>query len=106
MEISEENDVERRGAFGICAIRNRGACAIYIGPGGDAERKESVIEECVCSVCGRVDDAGTGGDVEWVLCDLCERWMHTSCDSIRSRKLCISDSDDLYFCSVCRSKLH
>lgn len=90
---------------GICAITNRGACAISVGPGGDAARNESVIEECVCSVCGEVDDAGTGGDVEWVFCDLCERWVHTSCDIIRSRKSC-SDSDDLYFCSVCWSKLY
>ena len=90
-------------AFGIYAITNGGAYAISVGPGGDAERKESVTGECVC---GKVDDAGTGGDVEWVLCDLYERWMHTSCDSIRSRKSCISCSGDFYFCSVCWSKLY
>ena len=82
-----------------------------IGPGGDADREtqESVVQEDEeddrgCAVCGcRDDDDLNAGQVQWVFCDFCDSWLHSTCDR-RNDGSCQLE-DKVNCCAACKKKL-
>ena len=65
------------------------------GPSGDAMEEEEE-EEDICGICGNPEPPITdcSQNIEWVMCDLCECWIHVVCTE---KGVC----GDMFRCAKC-----
>ncbi|KAL5007367.1 hypothetical protein ScPMuIL_016173 [Solemya velum] len=72
-----------------------------VGPKGDCCSMEEEDDEEVCNIClERNPPTKMGAKVEWVACDMCDRWLHVLC--CKNAKMI---AQDRFVCSVCKAIL-
>nr|XP_054751747.1 lysine-specific demethylase 5A-like isoform X1 [Lytechinus pictus] len=80
-------------------------------PGNLPIKKEDIKEEVIINVDGDEDDDDEicsakkclrplGDDINWVQCDMCEKWYHLLCIGMKQQP----EEDEEFFCRVCTKK--
>lgn len=63
----------------------------------EQSQPEPEIQNVHCVYCRNYNDEHTHGHIEWLGCDKCGNWMHSSC----ARKIGLCLSSDPFLCTIC-----